>query len=110
MNYGNFENRLECRQNARKCKRVRPENRSGTQNALRVSSRSSITLLKATAGFPEEKICYVLPTTLAAIQENRRVIATWEMKETVSPIDGSRCWKKVRSLVLGDSLDKEAGK
>ncbi len=78
--------------------------------ASRPDHPSSITLLRATAGFPEEKICYVLPTTLAAIQENRRVIATWEMKETVSPIDGSRCWKKVRSLVLGDPLDKEAGK
>lgn len=75
--------------------------------ALKPQNPTAIDLMKGIEGFPEDKVCYLLPASIQAVQENRSVRLIWEMKKIVSPIDGSVSWKKTRSILLGDLIEGE---
>lgn len=73
--------------------------------ALNPQNPTAIDLTKAIEGLPEDKVCYVLPVSIQAVQENRSVRLVWEMKKIASPIDGAVSWKKTRSILLGDPIE-----
>ena len=61
--------------------------------------------MNAIKELPDDAVSYVLPISIAAIEENRLVEVIYEMKTVASPTDGGQTSKKVRHFRLGPSLD-----
>ena len=73
--------------------------------ATRPDHPTAIDIMNAIKDLPDDAVSYVLPISIAAIEENRLVEVIYEMKTVASPTDGGQTSKKVRHFRLGPSLD-----
>ena len=73
--------------------------------ATRPDHPTAIDIMNAIKELPDDAVSYVLPISIAAIEENRLVEVIYEMKTVASPTDGGQTSKKVRHFRLGPSLD-----
>ena len=48
--------------------------------------------MNAIKELPDDAVSYVLPISIAAIEENRLVEVIYEMKTVASPTDGGQTW------------------
>ena len=73
--------------------------------ATRPDHPTAIDIMNAIKELPDDAVSYVLPISIAAIEENRLVEVIYEMKTVDSPTDGGQTSKKVRHFRLGPSFD-----
>lgn len=74
--------------------------------ATRPNHPVAIDIINAITDLPEDTICNILPISILAIERNCKVEVTYQMEEVISPVDGTRTFKKVRQFHLGGSLEE----
>lgn len=64
-------------------------------------------ILAAVAFYTDDVVCHVLPISIEALTTNRRVVEKYTMQQIPHPVTGKLEYKKLKTLELGESLERK---